>query len=108
MAIAVAKARREAGIVKPTKAKNIKPNKGGKKKKNVASKRKCVDEPTSNVDEGSGSATKKRKVEKVEKLLTKIERVSMLKTQKVLNDMVFDLEILNKIGLRDLVDSMMI
>lgn len=102
----MAKVKRDADNAKLVKTRNVKPKEKGKKKA-ITDKSKRVEsvEPSPNATKGPGSAIKKRKVEKV---LTKALGVSVLKTQKVLNDRVFDPKIHAKLRIRNVVDVVVI
>ncbi|KAG5632705.1 hypothetical protein H5410_004422 [Solanum commersonii] len=80
--------------------KEIDSKKGGKKE--PVKKRELFAESESKSEKGPGSKSKKMKVEKE---LTRDERVNNLKKQQVLNGRVFDHEIITKPGMCILADS---
>lgn len=115
--VAIEKIRKGAGTVKPAKSRIGKPKKAARKKIIVVKRNKAnvLEGPDPNVDsifptqddtpsKGPYTSSKQRKVQKKEKVLTREERIKVLRTRKVLNGWVCDLKIFDKLGMRELVE----
>lgn len=89
MVAAIEKRRKSELSTKTVHAKRMVKPRTEKKEKGETEKRKRIEtvEPSSCPEKGPGSVSKKRRLER---MLTKAERVHILKTQKILSGRVFD------------------